>query len=77
MVAENLLLLVLGDVSLLTSGPCSGKTQEFMAFMTTTGLSEVIFRPIYMGGYNLDLVFALEKILYYLEMERLFIILLL
>ncbi|XP_061476577.1 uncharacterized protein LOC133381454 [Rhineura floridana] len=51
-------LLVLGDVNIHAEATLFGAAQDFMACMTTMGLSQYVTGPTHVAGHTLDLTFA-------------------
>lgn len=51
------MLVVLGDFNLHTEADFSGVAQDFMAFMASMGLSQIIAGPAHYAGHALALIF--------------------
>ncbi|XP_061490084.1 uncharacterized protein LOC133388035 [Rhineura floridana] len=58
LVLESPRLVVLGDFNIHAETALSGVAQDFMASMTTMGLSQVLSGPTHAAGHTLDLVFC-------------------
>ena len=52
------LVLVLGDLNIHAEAALTGTAQDFMAAMTTMGLSQCVISPTHEKGRTLDLVFS-------------------